>query len=68
MSVAERSRAGVQKIAYRTEKKRFFLVVFLTIPSKVPKCSRKRYHESLNNLAPADVYYGRGTNSQRMRR
>jgi len=23
--------------------------------------NHERYHESLNNLAPADVYYGRGT-------
>ena len=30
--------------------------------------NHERYHESLNNLAPADVYYGRGTNILRMRR
>ena len=28
----------------------------------------ERYHQSLNNLTPADVYYGRGTNILRMRR
>ena len=30
--------------------------------------NHQRYHESLNNLTPADVYYGRGTNILRMRR
>ena len=30
--------------------------------------NHERYHESLNNLAPADVYDGRGTNCLRMRR
>ena len=30
--------------------------------------NHQRYHESLNNLTPADVYYGRGTNLLRMRR
>ena len=30
--------------------------------------NHERYHESLNNLAPADVYYGRGKNILRMRR
>ena len=30
--------------------------------------NHERYHESLNNLTPADVYYGRGTNILRMRR
>ena len=30
--------------------------------------NHERYHESLNNLAPADVCYGRGTNRLRMRR
>ena len=28
----------------------------------------ERYHESLNNLTPADVYYGQGTKILRMRR
>ena len=28
----------------------------------------KRYKKSLNNLAPADMYYGRGTSLLRMRR
>ena len=30
--------------------------------------NHERYHESLNNLTPADVYYGRGTKTLRMRR
>ena len=30
--------------------------------------NHERYHQSLNNLTPADVYYGRGTNVLRMRR
>ena len=30
--------------------------------------NHERYHESLNNLKPADVYYGRGTKILRMRR
>ena len=30
--------------------------------------NHERYHESLNNLTPADVYYGRGTNILRMGR
>ena len=30
--------------------------------------NHERYHQSLNNLTPADVYYGRGTNILRMRR
>ena len=30
--------------------------------------NHERYHESLNNLTPADVYYGRGTKILRMRR
>ena len=30
--------------------------------------NHERYHESLNNLTPADVYNGRGTNILRMRR
>ena len=30
--------------------------------------NHQRYHESLNNLTPADVYYGRGTSILRMRR
>ena len=29
--------------------------------------NHERYHESLNNLTPADVYYGRGTNVLRTR-
>ena len=30
--------------------------------------NHQRYHESLNNLTPADMYYGRGTRILRMRR
>ena len=30
--------------------------------------NHERYHQSLNNLTPADVYYGRGTNLLRMGR
>ena len=30
--------------------------------------NHQRYHESLNNLTPADVYNGRGTSILRMRR
>ena len=30
--------------------------------------NHERYHEGLNNLTPADVYHGRGTNILRMRR
>ena len=30
--------------------------------------NHERYRESLNNLAPADVYYGRGTNRPRVHR
>ena len=30
--------------------------------------NHERYHQSLNNLTPADVYYGWGTNILRMRR
>ena len=29
--------------------------------------NHERYHQSLNNLTPADGYYGRGTNLLRMR-
>ena len=29
--------------------------------------NHQRYHESLNTLTPADVYYGRGTNVLRRR-
>ena len=29
--------------------------------------NHERCHQSLNNLTPADVYYGRGTNLLRMR-
>jgi putative transposase len=29
--------------------------------------NHRRYHESLDNLAPADVYFGRGQNIQEMR-
>ena len=30
--------------------------------------NHERYHQSLNNLTPADVYYGRGTTLLRVRR
>ena len=39
------------------------------IAAFVEQCSHRRYHESLNNLTPADVYFGRGQTIllQRMR-
>jgi len=30
------------------------------LPHFITYHNHKRYHESLNNLTPADVYYGRG--------
>ena len=38
------------------------------IDSFVTYYNHERYHESLNNLTPADVYYGRGTKVLSMRR
>ena len=34
----------------------------------VQYCNHERYHQSLNNLTPADVYNRRGTSILRMRR
>ena len=30
-------------------------------------CNHERYHESLDNLTPTDLYYGRGTSILRIR-
>jgi hypothetical protein len=35
--------------------------VWVIIDSFVEHYNNKRYHESLKNLTPADVYYGRGS-------
>ena len=31
-----------------------------SIEAFVEQCNHRHYHESLNNLTPADVYFGRG--------
>ncbi len=42
------------------------------IKAFIDHCNHQRYHESLNNLTPADVYFGRGqsiiNNRERIKR
>ena len=37
------------------------------IESFVDYCNHQRYHESINKLTPADVYFGRGQASLKQR-